>query len=82
MLTKIKIEEILKECQPFIKEKFKVSQIGIFGSFVRNEATENSDIRFYNLPNTKADFMAANGSVLDMRNLSWPVFEEYTPYNK
>ncbi len=45
-------------------------------------ASDASDIYFYNLPNTRADFMAYNGSVLDMRD--WQLFnnQEYTQYNK
>lgn len=45
-------------------------------------ATDASDIYFYNLPTMKTDFMAFNGAVLDMRDLSpWDI-EEYTRYNK
>jgi len=37
-----------------IKEKFKVKEIGIFGSYVRNEETEKSDVdllvEFYEPP--------------------------------
>lgn len=45
-------------------------------------ASGASDIYFYNLPDTKTDFMAFNGAVLDMR--PWNLFykEEYTRYNK
>jgi hypothetical protein len=45
-------------------------------------ATDASDIYFYEIPEMKADFMAYNGSVLDMRDLSDPFVEEYTAYNK
>ncbi len=44
-------------------------------------ATDASDIRFYNLPVIKTDFMALDGAVLDMRLLSSPLVEEPTPYN-
>ena len=30
----------------------------------------------------KADFMANNGAVLDMRDLGMPFLQENTPYNK
>ena len=44
-------------------------------------ASDGSDIRFYNLPDMKTDFMAFNGSVLDMRD--WhPFIEQYDQYNK
>ena len=45
-------------------------------------ATDTSDIHFYNLPTLKADFMAFDGAVLDMRDLSAPFLQEYTQYNK
>lgn len=34
----------LKELKPLLRKKFKVSRIGIFGSFARNSQTEDSDI--------------------------------------
>jgi len=34
----------LKELKPILEKKYKVKSIGIFGSFARNEANENSDI--------------------------------------
>ncbi len=45
-------------------------------------ATDTSDILFYNIPVMKADFMAFNGAVLDMRDLSQPYIQEYDQYNK
>ena len=45
-------------------------------------ASDSSDIRFYNIPTFKSDFMAFDGAVLDMRDLASPFVEEYTPYNK
>lgn len=45
-------------------------------------ASDASDIRFYNLPTLRSDFMAFNGSVLDMRNWSVAKHQEYTIYNK
>ena len=45
-------------------------------------ATETSDIHFYNIPVMKADFMAYAGAVLDMRDLSPPVVQEYNQYNR
>lgn len=48
-----------------------------------SKASDTSDIYYYNIPDTRADFMAKDGSVLDMRNLSSPFMdEEYTRYNK
>jgi len=34
----------LKKLKPILRDKFNVKSIAIFGSFARNEATENSDI--------------------------------------
>jgi hypothetical protein len=48
-----------------------------------NLATDASDIYYYNIPNTRADFMAFDGSVLDMRDLTSPYLDQkYTRYNK
>lgn len=45
-------------------------------------STDASDVYYFNLPNTRADFMAENGSVLDMRE--WDQFnpKDFTRYNK
>ncbi len=47
-----------------------------------NFATDASDIYYFNLPTTRADFMAFDGSVLDMRE--WNQFElkDFNRYNK
>jgi len=42
-----KIEEIkskLEELKPILKEKFKVKSIGVFGSYIRGEEKEKSDL--------------------------------------
>lgn len=44
-------------------------------------ASDASDIYFYNLPEMKTDFMAYNGSVLDMRDWNLYFEQEYTRYN-
>jgi len=44
MKTREEIKEILKKYKPFLKKKFKVKNIGIFGSYVREEESEKSDI--------------------------------------
>jgi len=38
------IEDKIKGSKPILKEKFKVKDIGIFGSYTRGEQTENSDL--------------------------------------
>lgn len=44
MKTREQIEETLKRFKPLLKEKFKVKEIGIFGSYVRGEESEESDV--------------------------------------
>ena len=38
------IIKILKNLKPLLKSKYKVNEIGIFGSWVQNQQNENSDI--------------------------------------
>ena len=38
------IKQILTEYKPIIQKHYKVSELGIFGSYIRGEQTENSDI--------------------------------------
>lgn len=44
MKTRQEIEKMLKRYKPFLKEKFKVKRIGIFGSYIRGEESEKSDV--------------------------------------
>jgi hypothetical protein len=44
-------------------------------------AKDASNIYFYNLATMKANFMADDGSVLDMREWDRPLYQEPTPYN-
>lgn len=44
MKTLPEIERILRDQKPILKEKFKVREIGIFGSVVRGEQKETSDL--------------------------------------
>ena len=44
MKTLEEIRKILREHKEELKRKFGVKEIGIFGSYVRNEQTEVSDI--------------------------------------
>jgi len=39
-----KIKKILEKQKPTLKRKFRVKEIGVFGSFVRNQGTKKSDI--------------------------------------
>jgi len=38
------IEAILREQKPILRERFKVEEIGVFGSYARGEASKESDI--------------------------------------
>lgn len=38
------IKEILTHYKPFLVEKFKISELGIFGSYVKGEQTPDSDV--------------------------------------
>ncbi len=44
MKTREKITQTLKKFNPVMREKFKVKDIGIFGSYVRGEESEDSDV--------------------------------------
>jgi len=44
MKTLKEIEKILKENKAILAERFKVQEIGIFGSYVRGEQKEKSDV--------------------------------------
>ena len=54
MLNLEEIEAILKSHRRELEEKFGVKEIGVFGSYVRGEATERSDVDilvdFYEVP--------------------------------
>ena len=44
MRTKEEILKILKDELPYLREKFNVKSIGLFGSYVRDEQKDKSDI--------------------------------------
>lgn len=44
MLSKTDIENKLLEIKPMLVDKFHVSKIGYFGSFVNGQQTNNSDL--------------------------------------
>lgn len=72
----------LRAARSFVKTHNKsVAEI----SSVNHQSTlalDASDIYYYNIPGTRADFMAYNGSVLDMREWNQHDFEDFTRYNK
>ena len=44
MKTKEEIEKIVKQYKPILTEKYKVKEIGIFGSYARGEESVSSDV--------------------------------------
>jgi predicted nucleotidyltransferase len=44
MLDKITLERKLKEHKPILEERYSVKRIGVFGSYVRDEQNEKSDV--------------------------------------
>ncbi|KYC43011.1 DNA polymerase beta [Scytonema hofmannii PCC 7110] len=44
MKTLAEIEQILRQSKPILRENYQITQLGIFGSYVRGEQTENSDV--------------------------------------
>ncbi|RLG67579.1 nucleotidyltransferase, partial [archaeon] len=40
----VEIKKILKKHEKELKEKYKIKKIGIFGSYLRGEAKESSDL--------------------------------------
>jgi len=44
MKTLTELKEILRDQEPYLVEKFGVSIIGVFGSYVRNEQRPESDL--------------------------------------
>lgn len=44
MKTFKEIEDWLVQHKPFLQERYKVKKLGIFGSYVRQEQTEASDV--------------------------------------
>lgn len=44
MKTLKEIEDTLKRYKPVLRERFQVKEIGLFGSYVRGEESENSDV--------------------------------------
>ena len=39
-----RMEKVLRDSKPYLLERFRVKEIGIFGSFARDEADGSSDV--------------------------------------
>ena len=44
MYTQKQILDFISKSKPMLQEKFHISRIGLFGSYARNEQSNNSDI--------------------------------------
>ena len=44
MRTRKEVEKIIRKKKSFLKKKFSVEEIGIFGSYAREEQSKDSDI--------------------------------------
>ncbi len=44
MITKNEAIKLISQAKPFLRDEFGVREIGIYGSFARDEQVENSDI--------------------------------------
>jgi uncharacterized protein len=44
MKTLEEIKQILRQRKPLLQEHYRITQLGIFGSFARGEQTEESDV--------------------------------------
>ena len=61
-LTKDKVLQLLRQHSPVLAERFGVTRLALYGSFARDQATENSDVdilaRFDPRPDWKRYFGA------------------------
>ncbi len=53
-MTKGEILSFLKAKKPFLRKHFCIEDIGLFGSFARDEATDESDIDFVIITSKKS----------------------------
>ncbi len=89
MLTSFEIIQYLKKNKSFLQKKFYCDEIGLFGSFARNEQTENSDIDIlvvfknetpdlYSIQNELKEFLKLQfGREIDICSRKWirPIFK-------
>ncbi len=64
-MTKLEILNFLKEYKEKNREKYYIEQLGVFGSFARDEATPNSDIDIV-VKMSKSDMFALIGIKQDI----------------
>ena len=61
--------ELLRQHKPALKERFGVSEISLFGSFARDEATEESDIDLVVKFGVKPTFRSYFGAQIYLEDL-------------
>jgi predicted nucleotidyltransferase len=78
MKTLSEIKRILQEQKPYLQEKYGVTEVGLFGSYVRDEQRPDSDvdilvelerppqIDLFDLVNLEDDLKAALGVEVDV----------------
>jgi predicted nucleotidyltransferase len=91
MKTLTEIKQILQEQKPFLAEKYGVTELGVFGSYVRGEQHPDSDLDILieledpprislldlvNLENYLSDLLAMKVQTAIMKNLK-PRLEPY-----
>ncbi len=82
MKTLDEIQKILRQQKEFLREKYKVKEIGVFGSFVRGEQTYTSDVdilvefeeipsllKFVKLENYLSDVLGVKVDLVEKRAL-------------
>ncbi len=64
-----KIKDILNKHRDELREKYKISEIGIFGSYIRGEQKKESDIDIlveFSEPISLLDLIAAENYIADL----------------
>ncbi len=82
MKTLEEIKQLLVQHKLLLQERYKVSELGIFGSYVRQEQTENSDVdllvefsetpsllKFVNLENYLSDSLGVKVDLVHKKGL-------------
>jgi hypothetical protein len=67
------IRQQLNDCLPDISERYSVSYLGIFGSYVRDEATPESDLDIlvdFSMPPTLFQFVRLKNELSDLLGIS------------
>lgn len=73
------IKNILNNKKPFLAEKYRVEEIGIFGSFIHDNADEGSDIDIlvsFHEPIDYFDFLELEEYLTDLLNIPVDLVEK------